>query len=424
MAGNALGVENRGNDIAVDSWSIGSCGSAAPRQTEEKKSAPIKRDVSEVFFGDHWNSKKLSLFRYGLESAKVCSVKLRSICEYIQNTLICARRPRVLAVSYIMENDLPPSQPAQTFNSSEESAGAPCCCRGWVVFGTICSCLIAIAVIALPFAWPGPDGAKLNPWTEYFGTLHPLVLHLPIGIVILVITMEVLGWLSFGRYKPQTTLALGIGLLSAVAAVSLGYLLFMTGDYGKGDLDRDIGRHLWGTIAFTALLAAAFAAKIWNTYDGRRSVLYGVLLMASAGALTLGAHKGAVITHGSDPLEGFLHLVNPLEKPAQDEGVTLPPVGEEDGQPATGDLLAYEQVIVPLLSRYCYECHSEAGINPVHAAGKVKGKLSMASIESLEKGGSSDEPALVPGDSEQSFMLEVMRYELDDEEHMPPEDSP
>jgi uncharacterized membrane protein len=302
----------------------------------------------------------------------------------------------------------------------------PCCCsKRWVIAGTVGAVMIALVAIAVPLLWPGPDAAQLNPWTEYIGSLHPLILHMPIGIVILVVTLEVLGWMSLGRYKPQTTVPLAIGLLSAVAASILGYLLFMTGDYGKGTLDRGIGQHLWGTITFVVLLSAAFTAKIWNVYDGKKPVLYGCLLMAAIGALTLGAHKGAVITHGSDPVDGLMNLINPRQAAPVEEMPVLSATGdagEGDGF-SVGDLQAYDQVIVPLLKRYCYECHSEAGVNPVHAAGKVKGKLLMTSIESLQKGGSSDQPALVPGDVASSLMIEVMHYEIDDEEHMPPEDS-
>lgn len=290
--------------------------------------------------------------------------------------------------------------------------------RGWIVAGTVAALLIALAMVALPLAWRGPDAAQLNPWTAFFGTLHPLVLHLPIGIVILVCTMELLGWLSFGRYRPRTTMALGIGLLSAATAVVFGYLLFMSGDYGKAAIDRGIGRHMWGSIAFTALLAAAFAAKLWNDYDGRRPALYGTLLAAAIGTLTLAAHEGAILTHGSDPVDGLLHLIRTGGREPAATTAAAP------GVVAAGDRLLYEQVVVSLLNKYCYECHSEAGKNPVHAAGKVKGKLSMTSLDGLLKGGSSELPSLVPGDAGSSLMIEVMKYPLDEDGHMPPEDSP
>ena len=71
----------------------------------------------------------------------------------------------------------------------------------------------------------------------------------------------------------------------------------------------------------------------------------------------------------------------------------------------------FETKIRPVLVNNCYKCHS--------AAEKVKGGLTVDSKKGLLAGGSSGDPALVPGDPEKSLLIEVIRYK-DPDMQMPP----
>ncbi len=67
------------------------------------------------------------------------------------------------------------------------------------------------------------------------------------------------------------------------------------------------------------------------------------------------------------------------------------------------DLQYFETHIRPVLVEHCYECHSAD-------AKKSQGELLLDSREGIRAGGASG-PTVVPGDSEQSLILDALRYE-------------
>ena len=73
------------------------------------------------------------------------------------------------------------------------------------------------------------------------------------------------------------------------------------------------------------------------------------------------------------------------------------------------DVEFFEQQIVPILKRRCFECHS-------HESGKAKGGLVLDSRIGWTKGG-SEGPAVVPGKPNESLLIEAVRY---DGYEMPP----
>jgi hypothetical protein len=76
--------------------------------------------------------------------------------------------------------------------------------------------------------------------------------------------------------------------------------------------------------------------------------------------------------------------------------------------PPTADLDFFEKKVRPVLVEHCYKCHGN---------GKTKGGLSLISREAMLKGGDSG-PALVPGDTAKSLLLQAVRHE--GETQMPP----
>lgn len=73
------------------------------------------------------------------------------------------------------------------------------------------------------------------------------------------------------------------------------------------------------------------------------------------------------------------------------------------------DAKFYHEEVEPLLAEQCYRCHGE----------KVKGGLDMKNRDNLLKGGDSEFPAVVPGKPDESFLMELVTADPDDD-RMPP----
>ncbi len=65
------------------------------------------------------------------------------------------------------------------------------------------------------------------------------------------------------------------------------------------------------------------------------------------------------------------------------------------------DLEFFEKKVRPVLDTHCYSCH---------AKGKSNGGLSLASRAAMLKGGASTQPAVVPGDPDNSPLIEAVKY--------------
>lgn len=91
---------------------------------------------------------------------------------------------------------------------------------------------------------------------------------------------------------------------------------------------------------------------------------------------------------------------------AQEVNVTV-----SESQPDTEGAAFFNEQILPILRRRCYQCHS-------HESGKAKGGLVLGSRHGWEHGG-ADGPAIVPGKPDQSLLIEAVRYEG---REMPPEE--
>ena len=76
------------------------------------------------------------------------------------------------------------------------------------------------------------------------------------------------------------------------------------------------------------------------------------------------------------------------------------------------DVAFFEKRIRPVLVEHCYECHAAD-------AKKVRGGLLLDSREAMRRGGDSG-AGVVPGDTDESLVLQALRYESYE---MPPERS-
>lgn len=82
--------------------------------------------------------------------------------------------------------------------------------------------------------------------------------------------------------------------------------------------------------------------------------------------------------------------------------------------PTSEQLRFFEAKIRPVLVESCYKCHSEK-------SAKIRGGLLVDSREGLLRGGDSG-PAIVPGDPDNSLLIQAIRY-TDDATQMPPKNA-
>ncbi|MEO1485542.1 MAG: c-type cytochrome domain-containing protein [Bacteroidota bacterium] len=219
-----------------------------------------------------------------------------------------------------------------------------------------------------------------------FGNLHPLILHLPIGILALAFLMEL-----FYRKKPAPKdngailFALGISVVSSVFAAISGWLLSENGGYEE-DL---LAKHKWIAIAFTVGTVLLFflkkSTKQWAVKSYFPSFLLVLLL------LTLTGHYGGSLTHGED----FLF------KKAYQEVVI------ED----IDEALVFNDIVQPILDQKCVSCHNQ---------GKAKGDLLLTSQKDLLLGGTSGSLLDSLETEQKSLLMHRIHMPLEDEEHMPP----
>ncbi|HXB34645.1 MAG TPA: c-type cytochrome domain-containing protein [Puia sp.] len=225
----------------------------------------------------------------------------------------------------------------------------------------------------------------------FIGRLHPLLVHLPIGILLLAILLEALSMRrDYAGLKPAADLSLLIGWCSAVLSCFTGWLLSRTGDYDPGL----VVVHQWLAISLTIV-----SAGLYFVLRGRPVGRWGGAAMGlSVVLLILTGHWGGSLTHGPGYLTAGLG-----PEAAQP---TLRPVAD------IRSAVVYPSMVEPVLHDNCYGCHSAA---------RVKGGLRLDGPDRILRGG-KDGQVIVAGQSAASLLVKRIGLPLDDEHHMAPKE--
>jgi uncharacterized membrane protein len=99
-----------------------------------------------------------------------------------------------------------------------------------------------LVLLVLLFFLP-PDGTERATWAQFIGRFHPLVVHLPIALILLVPVMELVGRdQRFPHLRASAPFVLILALISGIIASLLGWCLGRSGGF-SGPL---ITQHMWG----------------------------------------------------------------------------------------------------------------------------------------------------------------------------------
>ena len=242
-------------------------------------------------------------------------------------------------------------------------------------------------------------------WILFFGHFHPLVVHLPIGFLLIAGILEIgRRWGKIGVSDSTINAVLFWSAVSATVACVFGYMLSLAGGYDAEILND----HMWQGIGVAVFSWVAWAVK--SDWLGDRipfgSGLYLPALGLSLVLLMAAGHHGGALTHGSDYLtqytpEPFRTLAG---IPPHQAAVAIKPITD------VNQAVVYEQIVNPILQSRCVQCH-----NPE----KSKGDLRFDTAEMLKKGG-EDGPVFVAGKGTESEMVKRCLLPEDDDDHMPP----
>ena len=236
------------------------------------------------------------------------------------------------------------------------------------------------------------DGHPHADWQQFLGRFHPLVVHVPIGLLVLVPLLEA-GGARRPALREAAGFVLALAVVSCLVALSLGFLLA----YGSGNAGTGVTRHLWGGVVLTiVVLICLLARPQW--YAQGAGYAYPTLLACMMIALVWTADQGGALTHGSNYLTQYM--------PGGMKRVLAP------GGVSSASF--YAMHVHPILDANCASCHG---------GGQAKGGLRMDSYELLMKGG-QDGPVVVAGSSAKSVLFQRITLPPDHRQFMPADGKP
>ncbi len=241
--------------------------------------------------------------------------------------------------------------------------------------------------------------------TDFFGRLHPLLVHLPIGILFIAGIFEFLSY--FVRYKKLRQAvqpALFWGALFSIMAALSGYFLSQEGGYDDSLLSLHRNTGIATAIIATLLYFLRKSAVTYFQDKGKRKLVRIFLFIPLIGVLSLAGHLGGSLTHGEDYLFSFsggeMEAVSPPFRIASLEGID--------------SVTLYRDIIVPILDSRCYSCHSSR---------KQKGQLRLDDMQHILRGGKHGE--IIKGNiPDSSSLYSRLMLPPEDEHHMPPNEKP
>lgn len=241
--------------------------------------------------------------------------------------------------------------------------------------------------------------------TSTIGRLHPLVVHLPIGMLIMAFILECSAlFRPYRKFRKGVVPALFFGGLFAVVATLSGFFLRQEGGYDEELADRHQYLGLTTTVMVVIVFFLRRRIKSFYPHPLRRRRARVWLLLPLMILLGATGHMGGSLTHG----EAYLFESPALLSSRPDETVKLEHVREPL------EARFYQDVIHPILKAKCYSCHS---------AQKQKGKLRLDEIPLILKGGKNG-AVISPGVPDSSELYHRVTLPIEEKKHMPPREKP
>ncbi len=235
------------------------------------------------------------------------------------------------------------------------------------------------------------QGLKLSVDMDFPGRIHPLLVHLPIGFLVLGYLLELISLMPrYRRVRRSVPFSVLLGCIATLLSVGSGILLAEEGGYEEDLLFRH-RLFAFMTAGFSVMLLLLINYE-HNLPKARRRparlAVFSVLILA----MTLTGHFGGSMTHGRDYLMG----------PSLTEAAVLPP------QPSATSTF-FEGAIRPVLDKKCISCHG---------ASRQKGGLRLDTPEGIRAGGKHGD--ILTEGTGPAELIRRITLSIEDEDHMPP----
>lgn len=246
----------------------------------------------------------------------------------------------------------------------------------------------------------------MDQFLHFFGRFHPLLVHFPVGVIVLAFVFDALSLVrKYRKLSIAVQPSLAFGTFAAVVSVITGIILSEEGGYTK----PLVLYHQYAGVATTVcLVALLFARRNQRVLQYERKTKRPVrffLFIPVFGLLVLTGHWGGSLTHGEEFLTEYLTLgsTNKADPVTRIGQISNP-----------SEAVFYSDVIQPILESKCYSCHS---------ASKQKGDLRLDQPEFIAAGG-KDGKVIAYHAADSSSLYSRMMLPLEDEDHMPPNEKP
>ena len=266
--------------------------------------------------------------------------------------------------------------------------------------GASAALLVTLALVA------GIDHQALPVSMRLAGRLHPLIVHFPIGLLLLALLFR------FLARKPARAISLGnsadliwdLGALSAIGVALSGGALSLEGGfapeliYWHKRLGIGVAVASTGAAVLRRFLTRQGGSWAWTT-------LHHLLLAVTAISLVAAGHLGGTMVHGAGFWSAYLpatlgRLVDPF----------APEFGREEESQDLHQMRIFPDLVQPLLDSRCVSCHGPT---------RQQAGLELNSHEALLRGGNRG-TILEAGEPDTSELLRRVTAPLADQDRMPP----
>jgi len=254
------------------------------------------------------------------------------------------------------------------------------------LFQRILSNLSFFIIVLLLFLLFFQNKVSLPPSLQAVGRMHPLLLHLPIGLLVISFIL----WIGKKNIEQASfqkifILVLQVTAFTASLTALMGFFLSREGGYDENILFKH------KTLGITTSILSYILLLVYRSFP-EKNFVFGTIITLSLIVMIFGSHFGSNLTHG----ENFVW--QPLRNDKEVE------------EKITDSSSLFAAAIRPVLRSKCFSCHNEK---------KAKGGLIMTTEEKILEGGKKG-PIWKSGDALNSHIIQKINLPEDEKKHMPP----